>query len=72
MDTYIINVPDSAALGGAMLAKYAYYSPSLSYYDYYKNTRIQKVAEPDLKKSKIYEAMLQDLVALCKLIPEKP
>ncbi|KAK6741171.1 hypothetical protein RB195_009182 [Necator americanus] len=72
MDTYIINVPDSAALGGAMLAKYAYYSPSLSYYDYYKNTRIQKVAEPDLKKSKIYEAMLQDLVALCKLLPEKP
>ncbi|VDM79586.1 unnamed protein product [Strongylus vulgaris] len=72
MDAYIINVPDSAALGGAMLARYVHYNPSSSYSDYYRNTSIEKVAEPDLRMSRIYREMLPDLTALFKLLPEKP
>ncbi|EYC34687.1 hypothetical protein Y032_0001g95 [Ancylostoma ceylanicum] len=71
MDAYVLNVPDSAALGGAMLARYVYYAPSLSYYEYYKDTSIEKVAEPDMEKSRIYEHMLPGLASLCSLLPEK-
>ncbi|RCN31569.1 hypothetical protein ANCCAN_22645 [Ancylostoma caninum] len=72
MDAYILNVPDSAALGGAMLARYVYYAPSLSYYDYYKDTSTEKVAVPNLENSRIYEQMLPELSSLCRLLPEKP
>ncbi|KAK6044989.1 carbohydrate kinase, FGGY family protein, partial [Cooperia oncophora] len=69
MDTYILNVPDSAALGGAMLARYAYYSPNSSYSDYYKSTCVAKVAEPNLENSQVYEQMLEDFSSLCRSIP---
>ncbi|XGW17784.1 hypothetical protein V3C99_002403 [Haemonchus contortus] len=69
MDTYVLNVPDSAALGGAMLAKYAYCSPSTPYRDYFKNTCVAKVAEPILKNSRIYEEMLHEFSSLCRSIP---
>ncbi|KHJ87706.1 carbohydrate kinase, FGGY family protein [Oesophagostomum dentatum] len=72
MDAYVLNVPDSVALGGAMLARYAYYSPSSSYSDYYKNTNVEKVAEPDLRRSRIYKEMLPEFSALCRSLPEKP
>ncbi|KIH63527.1 hypothetical protein ANCDUO_06173 [Ancylostoma duodenale] len=72
MDAYVLNVPDSAALGGAMLARYVYSAPPLSYYDYYKDTTIEKVAVPDLEKSRTYEQMLPELATLCRLLPEKP
>ncbi|KAK6010000.1 hypothetical protein OSTOST_25036, partial [Ostertagia ostertagi] len=65
MDTYILNVPDSAALGGAMLARYAFYSPSSSYSDYYyKSTCVAKVAEPNPEKrfANLNETMLDDFL----------
>ncbi|KAK5975049.1 hypothetical protein GCK32_004722 [Trichostrongylus colubriformis] len=69
MDTYILNVPDSAALGGAMLARYAYYAPSSSYSDYYKSTCVAKVAEPNLDNSRIYAQMLEVFASLSRSIP---
>ncbi|VDM58831.1 unnamed protein product [Angiostrongylus costaricensis] len=70
MDVYTLNVPDSAALGSAMLARYAYYSPPSSYSDYYNSTtNIEKVAEPDVAKSQIYEEMLPEFTKLCHSLP---
>ncbi|CAJ0599641.1 unnamed protein product [Cylicocyclus nassatus] len=72
MDLYIIDVPDSPPLGGARLARYAYYSPKESYSDYYKDTSIEKKASPDPKKSQLYKEMLPELEEIFKLLPEKP
>ncbi|KJH52444.1 carbohydrate kinase, FGGY family protein [Dictyocaulus viviparus] len=69
MDTYVLNITDSAALGGAMIARYAYYSPAVSYSDYYSNTSIEKVAEPDFQKSRVYEKMLVEFTTLCRSLP---
>ncbi|KAJ1348776.1 hypothetical protein KIN20_004168 [Parelaphostrongylus tenuis] len=69
MDVYTLNVPDSAALGGAMLARYAYYSPPTSYSDYYNTTNFEKVAQPDTTKSQIYENMLAEVSKLCRSLP---
>ncbi|VDK54512.1 unnamed protein product [Cylicostephanus goldi] len=72
MDLYIIDVPDSPPLGGARLARYAYYSPKESYSDYYKDTSIEKKSSPDSKKSQLYRDMLPELEEIFKLLPEKP
>ncbi|WKX98952.1 hypothetical protein Q1695_014098 [Nippostrongylus brasiliensis] len=69
MDTYVLNVPDSAALGGAMIARYAYYSPSIPYGDFYQNTSVAKVAEPNLSSSRVYSEMLDEFSVLCRSLP---
>ncbi|CAD6187651.1 unnamed protein product [Caenorhabditis auriculariae] len=58
MDVYIIDVPDSAALGGALRARYAHMEPSQPYDEYNKSEKLRKVASPRKKEHETYSNMM--------------
>ncbi|PAV77204.1 hypothetical protein WR25_11655 [Diploscapter pachys] len=51
---YTIDSPDSAALGGAMRAKYAYFKPKESYSDHFGNPNLQLAVSPNAQNHQEY------------------
>ncbi|PAV86340.1 hypothetical protein WR25_14658 [Diploscapter pachys] len=54
MPVYTIDSPDSAALGGAMRAKYAYSKPKESYSDHFGNPNLQLAVSPNAQNHQEY------------------
>lgn len=68
MPVYVNDVVDSAALGGAMRARYDFYAPSCTYEEYYTDVKFNKVADPDPAAHLIYTQLMEKFAELIETL----